>query len=74
MRKLPDTIFDPQLAASRYLAVLPYDLKAKFRQSLLDPKLMSLEEDVALLDARLQQHLEMLTGDEGNDFRVWNFV
>lgn len=54
----------PRFKDGRYSRYLPRDLAQRFQASLHDPSLLSLREDVSLIDARLEQLLRRVQTTE----------
>jgi len=60
----------PSLTAGRYSRSLPVRLAARYEESLQDPDLLSLRDEVAALDARIHEVMQGLdTGESGGIWR-----
>lgn len=62
-------IGSPRYKTGRYSKYLPSRLADKYNESLSDPELLTLREDISLLDARVAELLEKL--DAGESKYLW---
>jgi len=63
--KTPAGAASPQFKTGRYSKQLPVRLAARYQEAQADAELISLHDDVALLDTRLSELLEHLDTDPG---------
>lgn len=56
----------------RYDGVLPEDMMGQFRRSMVDPKLLELRDEIALVDARTGDLLKRV--DSGESGELWSRV
>lgn len=67
--KTPVGLANANTKTGRYSKVLPVGLAGRYELALRDPELLSVREDVALLQARIDEHLASIAGDEaGPDY------
>lgn len=57
----------PQFKTGRYSKLLPSQLASSYRRAARDPNLLELRQDVALVDARIAQLVEGLSGGESGE-------
>lgn len=67
--KTPVGLASPNLVTGRYSKYLPTRLLARYQESVADPELLALKDDIALLDTRLGEVLERL--QSGEDANAW---
>lgn len=69
--KTPTGIALPQTTSGRYSKNLPTRFLSRYETSLKDPEILALSDDVALLDARLEDLLSKVdTGETGETWRA----
>ena len=64
----------PSLKHGRYSKHLPTKAMAEFQQALHDPELLSLRNDIALVDVRLNELVAGLSGDTLPDTPTWREI
>jgi hypothetical protein len=67
--KTPGGIASPHFKHGRYSKYLPDRLLGRYQEALADPELLSLRDDVALVDGRLTELFEQL--DTGRSEALW---
>ena len=70
--KTPEGAALPQFKHGRYARSLPERLAGRYEEAAADPELLSLREDVALLDTRLSQLISR--ADTGESAEAWSRV
>lgn len=67
--KTPRGVASPHFKHGRYSKALPGRLLERYQEALTDPRLLELAEEIALIDARLQDVLRRV--DTGESGRLW---
>ncbi|MCB9150722.1 MAG: hypothetical protein H6641_18365 [Caldilineaceae bacterium] len=72
--KTPRGVASGSFKTGRYSQHLPTRLAARYCEAQNDQKLLDLHEEIALIDARIADMLDGLTGDTARDNEKWGCV
>jgi len=67
-------IASPAWKHGKYSDYMPQRLQERFARGLHDPDLLSLDNEIALLDAHVTEKLEKLRDDVGDGSKLWPFL
>lgn len=61
----------PNFKHGRYSKFMPHHLVGRYKESVNDPELLSLQQDIALLDARITEMLESMEQEDADKNKIW---